>query len=119
MSDQPAYEPADLPEETAVEIAVGRDGTNDPSAVGVVIGRWEWKSMQKRKTAEWSIDGVEVKVVQGVDDQALMTTGPVRDPDLLELRLTDEQVTTLRDSGVARFDASGTFPFPVTVVRRD
>ena len=113
--------PPDVPDDTAVEVDWDRDhssSSQDPDRVLVVIGKWEWKSMQKRREAEWTVDGWQVHVVQDRDEPGVMfETGG--DPDVLRLHLTGEQTRSLREHGVVEFEDSRTFPFDVRVVRRE
>lgn len=119
MSAMSGYQPEDLPNDSAFEVEFDNDGTNDPSAVGVSISKWEWRSMQKRKEAEWTVDGTEVRVIQGRDSPGVMFEGGTRDPEVVRIHLTDELMRSLREHGVVSFEATGTFPFDVTVVRRE
>ena len=114
--------PPDAPTDTAVQIEWDRDHTGagqDPDAITVVIGRWEWKSMAKRNEAEWSIDGYEVHVIQGRDEPGVALESNNGTIEMVRLHLTDEQMRRLREHGVVVFEDSRTFPFDVTVIRGD
>lgn len=111
--------PDDLPEESGYEIRTADDGTNDPRAVGLSIGKWEWQSLEKRPEAEFTVGGTEVHVVKGAESAAVEFEGGTRDPERLEIRIPPDQFRSVAEHGSATFDVqSGTFPFPVTVVRR-
>lgn len=115
--------PSDAPSDTALVIEWDRDHSSqgqDPEEVMVVVGKWEWKSMQKRKEAEWTVDGYEVHVIRGRDEQGLMLETSGGNVELVRLHLTSEQYHALREHGIVQFQAeSRTFPFQVTVIRRE
>lgn len=122
MSAMPGYSPADLPDQTALHIDWDRDfegSGQDPEAIGVVIGRWEWKSIQKRTHAEWTVDGTEVHVIRGRDEPGLMLETDGGEVVSVRVHLTDDQMRTLREHKSVQFEDSRTFPFDVTVVRRE
>lgn len=122
MSVMNGYSSDDLPGETALRIGWDRDmsgGGQDPEAVGVVIGKYEWKSLQKRKEAEWTVDGTDVAVVQGRDEPGLLLETSGGEVTEVRVHLTSEQMRTLREHQSVTFEDSRTFPFDVTVVRRE
>lgn len=118
MSDAPD----DLPDDTAVNIEWDRDmsgGGQDPERVTVIIGPWEWKSMQKRKESEWTVDGIEVRVKRGRDSPGLMLETSGGDVEAVETHLTPDQFAALREHKRVQFEDSRTFPFDVVVVVRN
>lgn len=122
MSVADGYSSDDLPGETALRIEWDRDMSGsgqDPDAVGVVIGKYEWRSLTKRKEAEWNVDGTEVHVIQGRPEPGLMLETSGGEVQEVRVHLTSEQMRTLREHQAVHFEDDRTFPFDVTVVRRE
>ena len=122
MSKNEAYSADDLPDGTALRIDWG-DGSpgpeSDPEAIGAVIGKWEWRSLQKRPEAEWSIDGVDVTVEKNRPASGVMLTLDDDEVVAVNIHLTAEQYRALREHQAVSFTDDSAVPFDVTVVRRE
>jgi hypothetical protein len=118
----PAHSPDDLPDETSIDIEWERDHSGagqDPDAVAVVLGKYEWRSLSKRPRSEFTVDGVTVSVSRGASQAALDIETDRGDVTGVDLKLTAAQYRSLREHGRITFTAERTFAFDVTVVRRE
>lgn len=90
----------DLPDESTATITDSEADNQPPEQVTITLEKWEWQSLQNRRSVEWTNDR-EVSI-EVDDDASLATTDR---GDVVQVGLPPERFSELERNGATEFFA--------------